>query len=49
MEIEMKKMTWQEFNDRKDEAVVILPIGSLEQHGPHLPLSLKSKTATIAG
>lgn len=39
MEIEMKKMTWQEFNDRKDEAVVILPIGSLEQHGPHLPLS----------
>lgn len=35
----MANMTWYEFNQRKDEDVVILPIGSVEQHGPHLPLS----------
>lgn len=34
----MKNMTWYEFNERKDKDVVILPIGSVEQHGPHLPL-----------
>ncbi|MGL5648210.1 MAG: creatininase, partial [Clostridium sp.] len=33
----MKNMTWYEFNERKDNDVVILPIGSVEQHGPHLP------------
>ncbi|MCR8744801.1 creatininase family protein [Romboutsia lituseburensis] len=33
----MANMTWYEFNDKKDEDVVILPIGSVEQHGPHLP------------
>lgn len=35
----MANMTWYAFNERKDEDVVILPIGSVEQHGPHLPLS----------
>lgn len=35
----MAEMTWYEFNERKDKDVVILPIGSVEQHGPHLPLS----------
>lgn len=34
----MKNMTWYEFNERKDKDVVILPVGSVEQHGPHLPL-----------
>ncbi|MGL4337022.1 MAG: creatininase [Turicibacter sp.] len=34
----MKNMTWYEFNERKDTDVVILPVGSVEQHGPHLPL-----------
>lgn len=34
----MANMTWYEFNERKDKDVVILPIGSVEQHGPHLPL-----------
>lgn len=38
MEIKMDSLTWQEFNERKKDSVVILPIGSLEQHGPHLPL-----------
>ncbi|MGL5381339.1 creatininase [Clostridium sp.] len=34
----MAEMTWYEFNERKDTDVVILPVGSVEQHGPHLPL-----------
>ncbi|MGL4740796.1 MAG: creatininase [Sarcina sp.] len=34
----MKNMTWYEFNERKDNDIVILPVGSVEQHGPHLPL-----------
>lgn len=34
----MKNMTWYEFNERKDKDIVILPVGSVEQHGPHLPL-----------
>lgn len=38
MEIKLDALTWQEFNERKEKDVVILPIGSLEQHGPHLPL-----------
>lgn len=34
----MANMTWYEFNERKDKDVVIIPVGSVEQHGPHLPL-----------
>lgn len=34
----MANMTWYEFNERKDKDTVILPVGSVEQHGPHLPL-----------
>lgn len=34
----MANMTWYEFNERKDKDVIILPVGSVEQHGPHLPL-----------
>lgn len=36
----MEEMSWQEFKERKDDAVVILPVGSTEQHGPMLPLSV---------
>lgn len=35
----MQKMTWKEFYAKKDN-VLILPVGSTEQHGPHLPLSV---------
>ncbi|GAB3939515.1 creatininase [Corynebacterium tapiri] len=38
-------LTWQEFADRV-ERVVILPVGSFEQHGPHLPLGTDSVIAT---
>ncbi|AHI21472.1 creatininase [Corynebacterium vitaeruminis] len=38
------EMTWEELRD-SIEKVAILPVGSLEQHGPHLPLG----TDTIIG
>lgn len=34
----MIDLTWQEFRDRAESAVVLLPLGAVEQHGPHLPL-----------
>lgn len=37
----LEEMTWPEVRDALDEArVAILPVGSLEQHGPHLALSV---------
>lgn len=36
---EYNKLTWPEMNDAIElEKVVLLPTGSTEQHGPHLPL-----------
>ncbi|MBA3726667.1 MAG: creatininase family protein [Armatimonadetes bacterium] len=32
------EMTWQEVRDASRELVCVIPTGSLEQHGPHLPL-----------
>ncbi len=32
-------MTWEEYRDEVSRRTIILPVGSLEQHGPHLPLS----------
>ncbi|MEA2527660.1 MAG: creatinine amidohydrolase [Thermomicrobiales bacterium] len=31
-------LTWGEFQERASDAVVLLPVGALEQHGLHLPL-----------
>lgn len=36
-EVKMERMTWREFEAKKDQ-VLILPVGATEQHGPHLPL-----------
>jgi creatinine amidohydrolase len=40
----MSEMTWVEYHERMQRVrpVVIVPVGSLEQHGPHLPLSTDS-------
>jgi creatinine amidohydrolase len=39
-------MRWEEFKVRADEArVVVIPVGSVEQHGPHLPLGTDSMVA----
>src|SRR5439155_9276625 len=36
---EFNRLTWPEVNDAiAQQKVVILPTGSTEQHGPHLPL-----------
>jgi len=39
-------MTWQEVGGVSRECVVLIPTGSLEQHGPHLPLFTDSLIAT---
>lgn len=50
MSVYMQEMTWQDFNKKKDDAVVILPVGSTEQHGPMLPLSVDAIISTgLAG
>ena len=36
----MNEMTWMEFDERIKTSPLIIPIGSTEQHGPHLPLSV---------
>ncbi len=41
-------MTWQEVDRLSREVVVVIPTGSLEQHGPHLPLFTDSLLATAA-
>jgi creatinine amidohydrolase len=33
-------MTWEEYRDEVGQRIIILPVGSLEQHGPHLPLNV---------
>ena len=35
--IRMKDMTWFEYAERTNDWF-ILPVGAVEQHGPHLPL-----------
>ena len=42
----MQDMSWQEFNDKKDNSIVILPVGSTEQHGPMMPLSVDTIIST---
>lgn len=34
----MRDMTWMEYVERLKTDIIFLPIGSTEQHGPHLPL-----------
>jgi creatinine amidohydrolase len=38
----MRELTWPEYVARVGEAILILPVGSTEQHGPHLPLGTDS-------
>ncbi|MGI5839236.1 MAG: creatininase [bacterium] len=36
----MTEMAWTEFAAQKDNSIIALCVGSVEQHGPHLPLSV---------
>lgn len=43
MEYRYNRLTWEDMNEAIAQArVVILPTGSTEQHGPHLPLDVDS-------
>lgn len=42
----LSRMTWKEVGATSREVVVVVPTGSLEQHGPHLPLFTDSLLAT---
>ena len=34
----MVDLTWEEFRDRAESSILLLPLGAVEQHGPQLPL-----------
>lgn len=42
----MAELTWPEYARRVRDDVVILPVGSTEQHGPHLPLGADAIAAS---
>jgi creatinine amidohydrolase len=45
----ISEMTWPDYHAAIADAVVILPVGSIEQHGPHLPLGTDAiQVAAIA-
>ena len=44
--VQMGELTWEEFADRVGDGPVFLPVGSTEQHGPHLPLNVDRVIAT---
>ena len=47
-EVMMDRISWVEYQQRieKSDPVVFLPCGSLEQHGPHLPLGVDAMLST---
>src|SRR5882672_12326166 len=46
--INMPAMSWVEYHRRlrEDDPIVILPVGSVEQHGPHLPMGTDTLVPT---
>lgn len=47
-EVMMDRISWVEYQRRIEQIdpVVFLPCGSLEQHGPHLPLGVDAMLST---
>ncbi len=41
---DMKNMTWEQYASRTED-ILIIPVGSTEQHGPHLPLCVDTVLA----
>lgn len=46
MSVMMQEMSWQEFDKKRKDSILFLPIGSTEQHGPMLPLSVDCVIST---
>jgi creatinine amidohydrolase len=46
--LNMPAMSWVEYHRRlrEDDPIVILPVGSVEQHGPHLPMGTDTLVPT---
>jgi creatinine amidohydrolase len=44
--VKLQDLTWQEVEAAERDCVVLIPTGSLEQHGPHLPLFTDSIIVT---
>lgn len=50
MVLELTKMTWPDVRDGLEESsLVVVPTASVEQHGPHLPLSVDTLRARELG
>lgn len=45
----LAERTWPEVDALSRDAVVLIPTGSIEQHGPHLPFGTDTYLATAAG
>ena len=47
-QVHMNRMSWTHYRDRiaRDRPPVFLPVGALEQHGPHLPLGTDALLAS---
>src|SRR5580658_10650239 len=47
-EAQMSRLSWPEYGERvqQSRAPVFLPVGALEQHGPHLPLGTDALLAS---
>ena len=41
-----EKMTWEDISNELKNQMLVIPIGSIEQHGPHLPVYVDSYLAT---
>jgi mycofactocin precursor peptide peptidase len=44
--VELAGVTWPEVEATAGRSVLAVPVGSLEQHGPHLPLDTDTRIAT---
>lgn len=44
--VRMGEITWTEYQDWIGDGPVFVPVGSTEQHGPHLPLNVDAVIAT---
>ena len=49
MSARISELAWTEYDRRirEDAPVVLLPVGSLEQHGPHLPMNCDALIPTV--